>query len=57
MAVRMRVRNVSQRNIVSAAMGGAGLIILLFALPSWLLFSLVGAGLIVGAYFAFKTGM
>lgn len=54
----MRARGVvSQRTVISAAMGGAGLIILLFALPSWLLFSLVGAGLVAGAYFAFKAGI
>jgi len=54
-AVRM-TRNVSQRTIISAAMGGTGIIILVLALPSWLLFSLIGAGLVAGACFVFKRG-
>jgi hypothetical protein len=49
-------RNVSQRTIISAAMGGTGIIILVLALPSWLLFSLIGAGLVAGACFVFKRG-
>lgn len=56
--MRIRARGVlSQKGLVCAAMAGAGLIILLFALPPWLLFSFVGAGLVAGAYFVFKTGI
>lgn len=56
--MRMRARGaISRKGLICAAMGGAGVIILLFALPPWLLFSFVGAGLIAGAYFIFKAGI
>ncbi len=53
----MKARKVSQRTMISAALGVAGAVILVVALPSWLLFSLLGVGLVAGAYLTYKSGM
>lgn len=53
----MRSQKVSQRIIVSTAMAVAGGIILIVSLPSWLLFSFLGAGLVAGAYVVYLKGL
>jgi hypothetical protein len=53
----MQSRGVSQRIIISAAMGVAGTVVLVIALPSWLLFSLLGAGLLAGACLFYRRGL
>jgi hypothetical protein len=53
----MRTRRISQRIIIPAAVGLAGTVILIVALPSWLLFSLLGAGLVCTAYVVYQHGM
>ncbi len=42
--------------MICAAMGVAGAIILIVSLPSWLLFSILGVGLMAGAYALYVKG-
>ncbi len=53
----MRSARVSQRMWVAGAMALAGVVMVVAFLPSWLLFTCLGAGLIAGAYFVFRNGL
>jgi len=56
-AVRMRSKGLSQRALISLAMAVAGGIILIVSLPSWVLLSMLGAGMLAGAYLIYKNGL
>jgi hypothetical protein len=43
--------------MLSAGLAVAGLIIMVVSLPSWLLFSFLGAGLMAGAYVIYQKGL
>lgn len=55
--MRMRSKGLSQRALISLAMAVAGGIILIVSLPSWVLLSMLGAGMLAGAYLIYKNGL
>ncbi|MGI6663734.1 MAG: hypothetical protein ACOX4B_09885 [Bacillota bacterium] len=55
----MRFRSGPSKNklYLWALMGAAGAVILLISLPSWVILALLGAGLIAGAFYGYKSGL
>ncbi|MGE5578818.1 MAG: hypothetical protein ACM3WU_02140 [Bacillota bacterium] len=53
----MKSQRLSQRVLISAAMAVAGGIIVIVSLPSWMLLSMLGAGMLAGAYLIYKNGL
>ena len=54
-AVRMKSQRLSSRVLLPAAMAVVGGIIVIASLPSWLLLTFVGAGLVAGAYVLYQN--
>ncbi|HHY44117.1 MAG TPA: hypothetical protein GX512_00190 [Firmicutes bacterium] len=55
--MRFRSGSSKKRLYIWALMGIAGAVILLISLPSWVILALVGAGLIAGAFYGYKSGL
>ncbi len=55
--MRMRSQRLPQRILVPLAMAVAGGLIIIVSLPSWVLLSMLGAGLLAGAYLLYKIGL
>lgn len=53
----MKSQRISQRILLPAAMAVAGGIMVIVSLPSWLLFTLIGTGLLAGAYLVYQHGL
>ncbi len=57
MLLRLRSRAAKHKVYFWALMGASGAVILLLSLPSWVILALVGAGLIAGAVYGFRSGL
>ncbi|HHX29144.1 MAG: hypothetical protein ACOX5Q_02680 [Bacillota bacterium] len=55
--MRLRSRAAKHKVYFWALMGASGAVILLLSLPSWVILALVGAGLIAGAVYGFRSGL
>jgi hypothetical protein len=52
LAVRLRSRK-HNRHLISAVLGACGLVILIMALPSWMLWALLGSAMLAGGVVMF----
>ncbi|HHW27450.1 MAG TPA: hypothetical protein GXX23_09000 [Firmicutes bacterium] len=55
--MRMRSRKLSHKTLLPLAMGVLGLVVFVVAVPPSFLLGLLGLGLMVGAYFLWKSGL
>jgi hypothetical protein len=54
MRLKSRAKN---RVYLWALLGASGVLILILSLPSWVILALLGAGLVVGAVFGYRSGL